>query len=201
MFFRKMFIAGIILASCLGVLASPVDIAKYSLRSGPSTTPLVTPTSDVSGLERRVDELESISVSFVIIPKSDAWFAKLSSPQTSQEALYVLILKGRVSFIKEGDKVFYKSLPRAAIHQITNSGIKLHIMIPENPGEIADILERVTRGADGCTWLIKAVDFLTQVAQTKGSEVGLSEAEAENAINLIMSKERMLGISSNCSRN
>lgn len=62
MFFRKMFIAGIILASCLGVLASPVDIAEYSLRSGPSTTPLVTPTSDVSGLERRVDGKHIITV-------------------------------------------------------------------------------------------------------------------------------------------
>ncbi|KAJ3849007.1 hypothetical protein EV368DRAFT_67787 [Lentinula lateritia] len=194
----KIFNVSIILASCLGVFASPVDIAKYSPRSGPSTTPLVAPTSDFSGLERRVDKLQPISTGFVIIPQSNKWFAELVSVPTS-EVLYVLVLQGRNCFIKEGDDVSYKALRRAVIHQVTNLGIDLHIKIPQDPKELADILQKVSPGTHGCAWLIEVVNFLTRVAQTRGSEVGISKVEAENAINLIMSKENSLGIPSSCS--
>ncbi|KAJ3921697.1 hypothetical protein F5877DRAFT_75936 [Lentinula edodes] len=214
MSFRKLFIACIVLVGCLEVLALPVDFGRFSPRSGYPSTRMITSTSEahdsgddnaISGLERRGKYRSSAG--FVIIPKSDNLFSKLSSQSSSSAALYALVFKGRHSFIKEGDKVFYKVPPRSMTHKIKDLGISVDIRLPQNSKQIdakdratLTDLERVTQGSHGCTWMMEALEYLTKASQAKGTEVGLSEKEEEDARYWIASKEGELGIASSCGK-
>ncbi|KAJ3805446.1 hypothetical protein EV368DRAFT_65803 [Lentinula lateritia] len=214
MSFRKILISCIVLVGCLEVLASPVDFGRFSPRSGYPSTRMITSTSEshdsgddsaMSGLERRGDDRSSAG--FIIIPKSDPLFSKLSSEQSSSAELYALVFKGRSFFIKEGDKVFYKVPPRSLTHQIKDLSISVKIRLPQNPKTLdtkdqatLTNLKRVVQGDHGCTWLMEALEYLTKASQEKGMEVGLSEAEEESTRNLITSKEKALMIAPSCGK-
>ncbi|KAJ3877320.1 hypothetical protein F5051DRAFT_8399 [Lentinula edodes] len=206
MSFRKLFIACIVLVGCLEVLASPVDFGRFSPRSGYSLTRMITSTSEshdsgdyraTSGLERRGDDRSSVG--FIIIPKSDPFFSKLSLKQSSSTVLYALAFPGRNLLIKDGDKVFNRVPARSVAHGIKDLGISVQSFLPRNPETLAD-LKAKTQGHHGCTWIMEALEFLMKASQQKGMEVGLSEAEEENARNLITFKEKALGIAPSCGK-
>ncbi|KAJ3930231.1 MAG: hypothetical protein NXY57DRAFT_962890 [Lentinula lateritia] len=205
MSFLKLFIACIVLVGCLEVLASPVDFGRFSPRSGYPSTRMITSTSEshdsgddsaMSGLERRGDD--SSSVGFIIIAKSDPLFSKLSLEQSSSTVLYALAFQGRTFLINDGDKVFSKVPPRLVTHRIKDLGISVQIRLPQNPKTLLTNLKTETQGDHGCTWIMEALEYLIKASQQKGMEVGLSEAEEENARNLITSKEKELGIAPSC---
>ncbi|KAJ3853491.1 hypothetical protein EV368DRAFT_81498 [Lentinula lateritia] len=206
---HKIFIAGIILASYLGVLALPVNTDNHSSRL--STTSSVSLTSEshnpddvgVLGLERRDKKPKPLSMGFIIIPKSDIRFTELSLKHSSLEVLYVVVLGGQSYFIKEGNEIFHRTFPRSGMHQVTSLDISLPTQISDDPEDINNaipMLETVTRKESGCAWIIKMVHFLTQCMQAAGGEVGISEKEEDDARDKVIAKENRLGIAPSCGK-
>ncbi|KAH7874817.1 uncharacterized protein C8R40DRAFT_1170919 [Lentinula edodes] len=206
--FHKIFIAGIILANYLaGVLASPVNIDKFSSRSSmTSLVPLTSESHNLDGvgmlaLERRDKKPKPISMGFMIIPKSDKRFTTWSSEHSSLEVLYVVVLGGRLYFIKEGNKIVHRTFPRSSTHQVTSLEISLPMQISDDPEDVDNtitIMESVTRKEFGCAWIIRTVHFLTQSMQAAGEEVGISKEEEEDARKKVISKEIELGVVPSC---
>ncbi|KAJ3742920.1 hypothetical protein DFH05DRAFT_1526414 [Lentinula detonsa] len=100
-----------------------------------------------------------------------------------------ITMPGTRAFVREGDKVSAKTLPRKFQHGVKrlNTPVKINL---QNQASIVSELQ--IEGAHGCTWIIKALDHLS-IAQ-----LGISEEEENAARAWITSKEKELGITGSC---
>ncbi|KAJ3740223.1 hypothetical protein DFH05DRAFT_1546188 [Lentinula detonsa] len=172
MFSKKLFAAYIHLASFLGVFASP--LAAFQ-RPGSSQT-------DVA-LGRRAGE--------ILMP---AGITILNGKQSSEStAQYAIVFQGKYAFVRDGNQVLAKSLQRKYQHGVKSLNMQVRINIQDRVS-IATKLQSEGGGAQGCTWIIEALNYLSMAA----FKVGISENEENEARAWITDKEKELKITESC---
>ncbi|KAJ3992340.1 hypothetical protein F5050DRAFT_1789249 [Lentinula boryana] len=169
MFSKKLFAACIHLVSFLGVFASP--LAAFQ-KPGSSQSNV--------GLGRRGESLMPVGIT-------------IFNDNQPSKSRYAIVLQGTRAFVRDGNQVLVETLSRKFMHGVKSLKMQVRINI-QDQASIASELQSKGGEADGCTWIIEALNYLSIAA----FRVGISEEEESEVRTWITSKEKELKITESC---
>ncbi|KAJ3986974.1 hypothetical protein F5890DRAFT_907886 [Lentinula detonsa] len=162
MHFQKLLAVCILLISCHGAIASPLNIGGASPGGGLRAVTSNTASSDddkVVELERRAEVTQLLPIGFVILRRIG----------------YGVVFLGKHSIMKGKDNVFYKELNEQQITYVSSLESGAHFTVPVDISAEISALTEAIKEDNGCKWILEAVKFWRQVtAKEKSLKIPLT---------------------------